>query len=1156
MLHLDGERVYSASDLVSFLECEHSTTLALMDLVTPLERNPEDEQLVLVQERGIQHEKAYLETLIAEGKSVVDINAIAGKDIRSRVAATLAAMREGFDVIYQAAFLDGNLLGYADFLVKVPTPSELGAFSYEAVDTKLALSSRSKFLVQLAFYSHLLARAQGAYPQHMAVQLGSNEMQTYRCADFRFYFDTALARFLARVSLAKAADVAAAAVSTYPDPCDKCSQCHWSNLCDARRTEDDHLSQVAGITRVQVRKLSDSGVNTLELLAKLAPEAAVPKIAPETLDRLRSQANLQYLFRQDNERRLVLLEKDPDDVRVRGFERLPQPNPGDMFFDMEGNPLETGGLEYLFGVWEVDAGEGVFRDFWAHNRADEKLAFEQFMDYVDARLRQYPDAHIYHYAPYEQTALKKLMSVHGTREESVDNLLRRGKLIDLYAVVREALRVSEPSYSIKYIERFYRGSRAGDVTNAGASIVFYERWKALVAEAGKEAAAAKLLQDIADYNRDDVESTYQLREWLLKLRPAATPWANAAAANEALAETPKQVDPDRLRVQELVESILATLPAKEKDWSEADHYRALVGYMVLYHRREAKPDWWAMFHRMEMTDVELVEDAESLGGLVRDKTRPPVQVKRSKRYFYTVPPQETKLRTGSNATNVRSGKSVSNLQVDMHALTVSFTVSGANVPDDVLSIGPGMPISTKHHEAALEHFATHMLAKSPGYRAVKALLRCEIPRIKGVAPGAALVNEQLELMPQMIRVVESMDETCLFLQGPPGAGKTYTGSHVILELLKKGKRVGVTSNSHHAVNNLLQAVEKRAIAAGVRFVGMKKSTSEDSLLDGGLIRDVTDEDEIFAGEPDLVAGTSWLFAKEPMRESLDYLFVDEAGQLALANLVVVGLSAKNIVLLGDQMQLGQPSKGMHPGRSGDSTLDYLLDGAATIPPEQGIFLGTTYRMHPDVCEFISDAVYDGRLHPAGDTAQRLVHAPFEGVAAAPMNGIRYVPVVHEGNAQSSAEEVEKVRNLVDDLLNGTRDDGDGGMAPMTLDDILVVAPYNVQVNELKLALPAGARVGTVDKFQGQEAHVVILSMTTSNADYLPRDIEFLFSKNRLNVAVSRAKALAVVVASPDLLSVPCKKPEQMALVNTLCALVHFSGRQAGIASAQGAQSAV
>ncbi|APA84066.1 TM0106 family RecB-like putative nuclease [Paraburkholderia sprentiae WSM5005] len=1136
MLQLNGARVYSASDVVSFLECEHSTTLALIDLVTPLPRNPEDEQLALVQERGLVHEKAYLATLTAQHRRVVDINKHAGKSIQSRVEATLLAMRNGYDVIYQAAFLDDNLLGYADFLVKVAMPSTLGDYSYEPIDTKLALSSRSKFLVQLCFYSHLLAKAQGRYPERMRVVLGSNREAAYRCADYRYYFDTALARFLARV------ERESAAAGSYPDPCDKCSQCHWSNLCEKQRIKDDHLCQVAGIARVHIRKLKDAGVATLAALAAMKPGKPIEKIAPATVERLRSQAELQHKFRKDGVRRHLLLQKEPGDTRLRGLERLPKPSPGDIFFDMEGNPLETGGLEYLFGVWEVDQPNGYFRSFWAHNRAEEKLAFEQFMDYVDARLAQYPEAHIYHYAPYEPTALKKLMSVHGTREASVDNLLRRGALIDLYAVVREALRVSEPSYSIKYIERFYRGVRAGTVTNAGASIVFYERWKVLANDREKSVEAEQLLQDIEDYNRDDVESTYELREWLLELQAEAAPASNAPEV-VAPALEPVATDPDTIRRQALVESILQPLPLKEAHWTVADRYQALVAHLVFFHEREAKPEWWAMYARRDMTDAQLIEDAECLGGLVPDPSRQPVLEKESFRYFYNVPSQETKLRTGVTPADTRTMNSLSNLQVDMQARSVSFTVGKKTPfsPHSVTSIGPGKPLRTDAHREALEHFATCMHSHTAGYRAVQALLRREVPRISGARHGVALIDDDLDLLPQVIRVVEGMDETCLFIQGPPGAGKTYTGSHLLVELLRKKKRVGVTSNSHQAINNLLQAVEKRALTAKVRFSGMKKSNEDDTCHGGSMIVDVKNDKDIVSGGADLVAGTSWLFAKKEMRDQLDYLFVDEAGQMALANLVAVGMSARNIVLLGDQMQLGQPSKGMHPSRSGESTLEYLLDGAATIPADKGIFLKTTYRMHHDVCQFISDAVYDGRLMPAPETAKRLVDAPFEGEPAAPMTGIRYVPVQHDGNAQSSDEEVRKVVDIVNALRKGTRDE-DGRMVPITLEDILVVAPYNVQVNQLKRALPTGARVGTVDKFQGQEAHVVILSMATSNADHLPRDIEFLFSKNRLNVAVSRAKALAILVACPDLLTVPCSRPEQMALVNMLCALVYYSER--------------
>ncbi|WP_154587591.1 AAA domain-containing protein, partial [Bordetella pertussis] len=420
--------------------------------------------------------------------------------------------------------------------------------------------------------------------------------------------------------------------------------------------------------------------------------------------------------------------------------------------------------------------------------------------------------------------------------------------------------------------------------------------------------------------------------------------------------------------------------------------------------------------------------------------------------------------------------------------------------------------------------------------AVDALLRREPPRIRGLARGAPLVAPHAELLPQVLDVVARMDETTLFLQGPPGAGKTYTGSRVLLQLLRAGRRVAVSSNSHHAINNLLRGLERLAEREGFALRGAKKSTSagDDSCLGGAQIEDVFDNKDVDPARHQLVAGTAWLFARPEFEQAFDYLFVDEAGQVSLANLVAMGQCARNIVLLGDQMQLGQPSQGTHPGRSGESALDYLLDGQATIAASQGVFLDTSYRMHPEICGFISEAIYDGRLRAAPATAAHRLLLDEAAGRELPAHGIRYVPVPHDGNTQSSREEAARVAELCALLLRQRHVDEAGAPAPLTLDDILFVAPYNVQVNTLRAALPDGARVGTVDKFQGQEAQVVIVSMATSSGDYLPRDLEFLFSRNRLNVAISRARTLAILVASPALTAVRCRSAEQMALVNTLC----------------------
>jgi uncharacterized protein len=396
------------------------------------------------------------------------------------------------------------------------------------------------------------------------------------------------------------------------------------------------------------------------------------------------------------------------------------------------------------------------------------------------------------------------------------------------------------------------------------------------------------------------------------------------------------------------------------------------------------------------------------------------------------------------------------------------------------------------------------------------------------------VPEGADLLPASIAAVQAMDRTLLYVQGPPGAGKTYTGARLIVDALARGLRVGVTSNSHKAINHLLSGVMKAARERGTAVHGIKKNSSGKGSYDGPGIVDVDDNAEVWLNDHPLVAGTAWLFADARADQRLDLLFVDEAGQVSLANLVAAGTSSRNIVLLGDQMQLSQPVQGAHPGRSGDSALDWLLDGAATIAPERGIFLATSWRMHPAVCSFISEAVYDGRLQPEPHNARQSLLLGRDAHALLRPAGIVFAPIDHDGCSQRSRAEAELARDLYASALQQRYTDKDGVEHAMTPDNVLVVAPYNAQVNLLKATLPADARVGTVDKFQGQEAELVIVSMTTSSEHDLPRFIEFLYSKNRINVAISRAKCLGVVIANPALMAIKCSTPEQMALVNTLC----------------------
>jgi predicted RecB family nuclease len=1125
----DSRILISASDLMAFLECEHVTALdfaALGPAAQGMVRTVADESAELVARKGIEHERAYLARLQGSGLTVVDIGQI-GTGLGKRLAATLDAMRGGADVVYQATLGEDELIGHADFLLRVQSSSTFGHWSYEVADTKLARTPKAKFMMQLAFYSHLLARAQQAEPQRMHVMLGDQTERSFACSDFVHYFRALLARYRRRVVELQTGR----ALDTYPVPCGRCDLCHWRDRCRDQRVADDHLCLVADIRRVQWQRLQQAGVQTVAALAAMPGGTKVPRMHADTLVKLASQAALQDHQRRTGERRHLLLPDDP--ACRRGFFRLPPPDAGDLFFDMEGDPLEEGGLEYLFGVGYRQAGEWQFRAFWAHNRADELQAFEQFMDFVVARRRQYPGAHVYHYASYEETALKRLACQYGTREAALDDMLRKGVLVDLYKVVRESVRISEPSYSIKYVEHFYRPPRAGEVQNAGASIVWYERWR--------ETRDPALLHEIEAYNRDDVESTWQLHEWLLGLRPPNLPW-------RAMVLPPAATEPDagttraqgvELRLQQWRQRLVDGLPAKRADWSVDDQVRELAWQLLDFHRRADKPGWWALYARMDQTEEELIEDPECLAGLTLDPEHPPVQERRSTVYTYIVSEQETKLRSGAACTRCDTGQSVDLLEFNESARRVRLKIGpNKEALPTRLNIGPNGPLDAKALVEALYRFAEDLVTCGSRYQALHRMLRREPPRLRGRASGNPIIPPGTDLVQGSIAAAQAMERTHLYVQGPPGAGKTHTGSRMIIALLQQGLRVGILSNSHKAIHNLLAGVLDAAREQGVPVRAVKKASRGNPETEyedpEGRVENLGSNEDVWRSGAQLVAGTAWLFADDRADQQLDALFVDEAGQVALANLVAAGTSARNIVLLGDQMQLAQPVQGVHPGRSGDSALDYLLDGAATIAAERGIFLTTSWRMNPAICSFISEAVYEGRLMPERGNAQRtLVLAPDAHALLRPA-GLVHAPVDHNGCSQASEPEADLIAHVYESALRQRYTDRAGRIHGMTTDNILVMAPYNVQVNLLKRRLPAGARVGTVDKFQGQEAELVLVSMTTSSELELPRNIEFLYSKNRLNVAISRARCLAVVVANPKLNAIGCRTPEQMALVNLLC----------------------
>ena len=1113
----DGQRLFSASDLVNFLGCPHATTLDLRQLEDPVALADDDPQLVLLRAKGMEHERAYLAQLRGRGLNVVEIGR---GDLAEQLAQTREAMAAGADVIYQGALWEPPWHGFSDFLIRVDgEASDFGDYAYDIADTKLARAATPKHVLQLGVYADLVGGLQGRLQPFLRVVIGDGAETAVLSTDVMDYCAMARARFEAFVQDRP---------TTSSEPCAHCDVCRWRDRCKQEWETSEHLVLVAGISRSQRDKLAAAGIDSMRALAGADASVRVPKLQPDTFAKLRAQAALQIARRDGGEPSYETLPVEP----LRGFNRLPHADPGDLFFDMEGDPLFDGGLEYLFG-FVSDPDDPKFTTFWGHDRAQEKQAFEAAVDFIMARLRTHPGAHVYHYAAYEETALKRLAMLHGTREAEVDELLRGRKLVDLYKVVREGVRTSEPGLSIKKLEAFYLPeARSGEVTTAGDSIVMYERWR--------ELGGDERLQEIADYNELDCRSTLLCRDWLLGLRPVAATWFSAQAATEADAENTRKREEAAERTKGLVEALTHRAPECERPWRE------LLAYLLEFHRREAKPEYWAMFDRQTLTEEELTDDPECIGGLRIDPRRPKYDEKRSAVYSFTFPPQDFKMKVGDRPiradTLLPVGEIVA-LDADEGAISLKVGPKTER-PEDGHSLIPKGPYNYGVLRDALVSLADAVMTGTANdYSAVLDILTRSAPRLLGRAPGTPIVTDGDDQLVGAIQAVSALDASYLPIQGPPGAGKSFTSAEAIVALLKAGKRVGVASHSHKAINTLLSAVEAAAERRRARFRGIKKSSDEDEkLASGRCIEDTTDNAVACDGSYDLVAGTAWLFAREEMKSTLDYLFIDEAGQVSLANTVAMGLAAKNIVLVGDQMQLSQPMKGVHPGGSGVAALDHLLGDARTVPADRGIFLPITRRMHPAICGFISDAIYEGRLTSHEDTArQRLAILPDDPPAIVEA-GLRFVEVEHVGCTQRCEQEAAQLADVYRRLLGRTWINEKGEEREIGLDNILVVAPYNMQTNLLRERLPEGARVGTVDKFRGHEAAVVLISMTTSSAEDLPRQMEFLYSRNRLNVAISRARALAVIFASPRLLEAPCRTIEQMRLVNTLCWARRYSER--------------
>jgi uncharacterized protein len=942
--------MFFATNIADFLACQHISTLERQEKLGEVEKTfYADPGAELLRKLGLDHEAKYLQELReVRGLEVVEISTQEGWEKAAK--ATREAMRQGVDAIYQATLIQDQWGGRADFLVRVDTPSELGPWSYEVVETKLAKSTKARALMQLCFYSELVAAIQGKEPEKMHVVLGQGaEPEEFRVQRYLAFFRKVKNDFQAALGQLPI---------TYPEPVEHCFACDWSSNCDERWHADDHLSLVAGITRKQRKALVELGVVRVEELARFAldvkavgeagrPRSFAPtKIAWAPLLRIREQARVQMRGRVEAQPVHELIE--PIEIGM-GLAALPPPSSGDLFLDFEGDPFAFDqGLEYLIGTvgrggdgaqdcWEESDVTLSYQAMWAFDPAEEKKAFEKFIAGVMERWRQYPDMHIYHYSAYEPTAIKHLAGRHGVCTDQVDELLRAEVFVDLFRIVKQGLRASVESYSIKRMEPFYGFKRTVPLRDATSSLQAFE---AVLALGDDPKAAQEILKTIADYNRDDCVSTWRLREWLEQLRSEL----EAKLGSSIPRPEPKSGAPSEelgaqlSEIAILKERLTDDLPEDESEWTNEQRACWLLAQLLEWHRREDKSKWWEYYRLCDLSDDELLEDKNALGGL--EYVGVVGEADRSLIHRYSFPVQDHTIDRALDLHDPRTQKSAGTLiGVDDINLTIDLKRGKKSDTSHPTALIPSDFIGSKKQVESLMRIATWVAEDGIGqeitegeppfpncteqeggadrtFQVARDILLRRTPRVAGKG-----IEELTRGLPGLLDVAKelalTLDSSALPIQGPPGSGKTFTGAHMIIALVNAGKRVGVTANSHKVISNLLTTVCNEANKLDMTLAIVQKPDKEKlDVCKHDFVTCAKDNSDVLeklsTGEAHIAAGTAWLWSREEFAGSVDVLFVDEAGQMSLANVLALSPAAKSVVLLGDPQQLDQPQQGVHP----------------------------------------------------------------------------------------------------------------------------------------------------------------------------------------------------------------------------------------------------
>lgn len=1113
-----SKNLLSPTKIKSFLNCKYTVVNDFYKEERGLKKKDISKTNELRFKKGFEHEDKYFETLKKKYKKTINVKN-PKKNQKERYQDTIKAMKEGYDVIRGGFFFDGDWIGETDFLIKTDKKkSNLGDYSYEVYDTKNTKKAKNDHVIQVGVYCIMLEKIQGVLPDEFHIVLKECKVETIKLKNVYNYVLFNKDRY--QNFIENDLD------NTQPEKCGYCNICDWIEECEKIWIKEDHLNQLGNVNKVQIKKFNDAGIKTITDLSKKPEAFKIKNLNPEIYKRLNICSKLKKKYEETGEPQKHIIEENLE--IEKGFNLLPEPSESDLFFDIESvqDHIIEGGLEYLFGFYYIKKGKPIFKALWAHNHEEEKKNLLEFFKFTKDHFKKYPNAKIYHYAKYEITALRKLVARHNVCDIEYDNYLRQSRFVDLLSVVKNAVLVSENSYSIKNLEIFYDFKRSGEVQKGDISEDYYAYWL--------ETESKNYLNQIEDYNKQDCHSTLELRDWLLSIRPEKCKWF-----------IPEEDQEEERNHDVLLKAYRNKL---EKEKLKFPEVKEISQQILGFYRRDQRAAWRLFFERKNMSHEELIDDTECIGDLKQiDK---PYPEKRSLVYTFSFPEQEYKLKEKEKASlannillNQESGYAGEIIELDQKKRIIKLKKSekSGTLPENI-SIGKNRPTDASSLESATYRYLESLFKDSKkSYTAINDILSKSAPRLKGIKSKQPILKSN-DFINEIPNAILNLDNSYIFIQGPPGTGKTFQASNVISKLLSKGKRVAVSANSHKVIHNLLDRVEKVCIEKDIKFTGVKKSSrdNEEQYYDGKFIKTMVDDRDyiniIADKRVQLFAGTKYHFSKPFYDKKIDYLFIDEAGQVSLADVIVMGTIANNIILIGDQMQLPQPIQGDHPGESGKSVLDYLLEGQDTIPVDRGIFLNKTYRMYPKINSFISDTFYESRLLFDSCTKNRKINFDKTQIKN---NGIKFIPAKHENFSQRNEVEGEIIKKLYREFIGCEFTDLDGSTRKLIVDDILTISPFNVQVNYLKSILPKDSRVGTIDKFQGQEAPITIISMTSSDSENLPRAKDFFFNRNRLNVAISRAQLTSIIIFNPSLLETSTRTVEEIYLLENFFKLMEY-----------------